>query len=107
MATVKEQIHTVEEFEAFIQRPENADRLFELIDGEIVEKVPTEEHGVLALLLGGEIYIYLKCRLTKRMHGFQISHLPAMNERFRLQRRGQCHKCLTCVLRSNHPMTHP
>lgn len=31
---------TEAEFEAFIQRPENADRLFELINGEIVEKVP-------------------------------------------------------------------
>jgi Uma2 family endonuclease len=31
---------TETEFEAFIQRPENIDRLFELINGEIVEKVP-------------------------------------------------------------------
>jgi len=51
---------TVQDFDAFIALPENADRLFELIDGEIVEKVPTEEHGFLASLLSGEIYIYLK-----------------------------------------------
>ncbi len=51
---------TVQDFEAFIALPENADRLFELIDGEIVEKVPTEEHAFLASLLSGEIYIYLK-----------------------------------------------
>lgn len=36
---------TAAEFEAFLQRPENADRLFELIDGEVAEKTPTEEHG--------------------------------------------------------------
>lgn len=40
--------YTIEEFEQFIALPENADRRFELIDGEIVEKVPTEEHGVIA-----------------------------------------------------------
>ena len=37
------------EFEAYTQRPENADRLLELINGEIVEKVPTEEHGEIVL----------------------------------------------------------
>lgn len=51
---------TVQDFEAFIGLPENADRLFELIDGEVVEKVPTEEHAILAALLSGEIYLYLK-----------------------------------------------
>ena len=40
-------LYTVEEFEQFIDLPENADRLFELIDGEIVENVPTEEHSVV------------------------------------------------------------
>lgn len=43
---VQKKLHTVDEFEEFIRRPENADRLFELIDGEIVEKVPTERHGI-------------------------------------------------------------
>lgn len=51
---------TVQDFEAYIALPENADRLFELIDGEITEKVPTEEHAILAALLSGEIYLYLK-----------------------------------------------
>jgi Uma2 family endonuclease len=39
---------SVEEFEQFLRAPENHDRLFELIDGEIVEKMPTEEHGYIA-----------------------------------------------------------
>ncbi len=39
--------YTVAEFEAFIERPENRDRLFELIDGEIVKKMVTEEHGLI------------------------------------------------------------
>lgn len=39
---------TVEEFEHFLRQPENQDRLFEFIHGEIVEKMPTEEHGYIA-----------------------------------------------------------
>lgn len=46
---------TTLEFEAYLQRPENADRLFELIDGEIVEKMPTEEHGEVS----GAIFAYI------------------------------------------------
>jgi Uma2 family endonuclease len=51
---------TIQDFEAFIALPENSDRLFELIDGEIVEKMPTEEYGFLASILNAEIYNYLK-----------------------------------------------
>ena len=32
---------TVEEFEVFVALPENEELLFELINGEIVEKVPS------------------------------------------------------------------
>src|SRR4051794_37723676 len=51
---------TVQGFDEFITLPENADGLFELINGEIVEKVPTEEHGLIAGRIYGEIYLYLK-----------------------------------------------
>ncbi|MEP7294213.1 MAG: Uma2 family endonuclease [Chloroflexota bacterium] len=47
MAVQKQRV-TLEEFEHFIAQPENADRLFELINGEIVEKMPTEPHGIIA-----------------------------------------------------------
>ena len=59
MVTPVKQI-TLDEFETFLDQSENADRLFELIDGEIVEKVPTEEHGMIAHIISGEIYIYLR-----------------------------------------------
>jgi Uma2 family endonuclease len=49
---VQTRLITVEEFEDFIALDENSDRLFELIDGEIVEKMPTEEHGIVI----GNIY---------------------------------------------------
>ena len=49
---------TTEEFETFIN--ERPDRHYELIHGEIVEKVVTEEHGYIALNIGAEIRSYLK-----------------------------------------------
>ncbi len=37
---IKHNLHSMEEFEAFIAEPENDDRLFELINGEIIEVSP-------------------------------------------------------------------
>lgn len=56
MAIPRTQPYTIDEFEAFIARPEHADRLFELINGEIVEKVPTEEHSLVV----GDLYLLLR-----------------------------------------------
>jgi Uma2 family endonuclease len=53
---VRQKLYTVEEFEQFIAQPDNADRLFELVEGEIVEKVPTELHSLIA----GNIYAALR-----------------------------------------------
>jgi Uma2 family endonuclease len=52
----QEKLVTVEEFEAFLESPESDDRLFELIHGEIVEKVPTEEHSIAV----GNLYSALR-----------------------------------------------
>jgi Uma2 family endonuclease len=52
MALPKTKVYTVAEFEAFIARPENCDRYFELINGEIIEKpMPTDEHAFITGLL--------------------------------------------------------
>ncbi len=54
-------LYTVEAFEDFIARPENIERNFELIHGEIVEKAtPTELHGVVVANLIIEIGIFLR-----------------------------------------------
>lgn len=46
---IEHRLYTVEEFEQIADSPENADRLLELINGEIVEKpMPTEEHSIAA-----------------------------------------------------------
>jgi Uma2 family endonuclease len=39
---------TLEEFEQFLAQQENRYRLFELINGEIVEKMPTKQYGIIA-----------------------------------------------------------
>jgi Uma2 family endonuclease len=48
--------YTIDEYEQFVARPENAERIFELINGEIIEKVPTEEHGLIGGNLTGSIW---------------------------------------------------
>ena len=54
---VKERVYDVDSFWEFICQPENADKHFELIDGELVEMpAPGEEHGFIA----GEIYHHLR-----------------------------------------------
>ncbi|MBN8592933.1 MAG: Uma2 family endonuclease [Anaerolineae bacterium] len=53
---------TADEFEAFIARPENADRRFELINGEIVEKMPTEKHS----LVSGNAYFLIRAFVEPR-----------------------------------------
>jgi Uma2 family endonuclease len=50
---------TVEEFEAFLALPENRGRLFELVEGEVVEKMPTEEHGASAAWIATFINMFL------------------------------------------------
>jgi len=56
----KSKLYTVDEFEQFIARPENSDRYFELINGEIVEKVPTELHGYISVNVTTELRIWIK-----------------------------------------------
>ena len=51
---------TAEAFISFIQRPENEGRRFELIDGEIVEKMPTQLHAFIANLFNAVLYIYFQ-----------------------------------------------
>lgn len=67
MALEQTKTYTVEEFERFLALPENADRLFELIDGEIVEKMPTEEHGLIQVNVAAELRNYAKPRELGRV----------------------------------------
>jgi Uma2 family endonuclease len=62
---------TLTDFAAFIARPENSDRLFELINGELVEKMPgTTSNSELELLLGFQVQLFCnECNLPCRVSG--------------------------------------
>ena len=51
---------TAEAFIAFIQLPEHEGRRFELIDGEIIEKMPTQLHALIATLLIFRLSLYFQ-----------------------------------------------
>lgn len=53
------QITTLDAFEQFIALPENRERRFELIDGDVVEKpMPTREHGIIAAIFTTRLVIF-------------------------------------------------
>ncbi len=75
---------TVEEFERFLRLPENLDRLFELINGEIIEKMPTEEHGLVAVNLVIALGSFVKAHKLGRV-GVEVRHrLPQDNRNSRM-----------------------
>jgi len=49
---IQKKVYTVEEFERLADSAANRERLLEHIDGENIEKIPTEEQGVVALNIG-------------------------------------------------------
>ncbi len=73
---IKQQV-TPEEFEAFINLPENSDRTFEFISGEIFEVPSNPYASKIAGKIFGEIYIYLKTNdighLTGEAGGYRVS----------------------------------
>lgn len=70
---VKEREITIDKFEHFLAVAENQDRLFELINGEIVEKMPTEEHGYIAGNVITAINNFAKPRKLGRA-GVEVRH---------------------------------
>jgi Uma2 family endonuclease len=58
MAIEQQRLYTVEEFETIAETPQNRDRLLELVNGEIIEKVPTQEHGLYAGNIFGPLWNY-------------------------------------------------
>lgn len=59
--------YTLDEFEALVDLPENAERLLELVDGEIVEKVPSELHALSASNISGDLRNWVKPRTLGRV----------------------------------------
>lgn len=57
---IQKKITTIDEFEAWIALPAHAQRRFELLDGEIVEKMPTQFHAAIVSLLNFFLVAYLR-----------------------------------------------
>ena len=73
MSMIQGRLYTVPDFEALIALPENEERLFELINGEVVQKVPTELHSMIA----GNMYSALRGFVKPRNLGrvlFEARH---------------------------------
>lgn len=51
---------SIEAFEQFLARSENRGRRFELINGAIVEKMPTELHAYIIQVIAGFLFLYLR-----------------------------------------------
>ena len=49
---------TTDEFSQLVAQPENIDRLLELVNGELVEKVPTQLHAFIASLFNAVLFLY-------------------------------------------------
>lgn len=58
MAIEQQRLYTVEEFETIAETPQNRDRLLELVNGEIIEKVPIQGHGLYAGNIFGPLWNY-------------------------------------------------
>lgn len=100
-----ERLITVDEFERTLAKPEYANRLIELINGEIIEKTPTEEHGIVALNLATPLNLFVKSRRIGRVgvevrqrlpHDRLNSRMPDISfstARRPIVRQGACLKC--------------
>jgi len=61
MAVVERNLHmTVEDFDQFVDLPENTDTLFEFIGGEAVEVPSNPYSSHIASIIHGELYSFLK-----------------------------------------------
>lgn len=66
--------YTVKDLEAFEALPENRGRLWELINGEIVEKVPTQKHGMTTFTLSGLFFVYLQQHPAAGRGAIEVRH---------------------------------
>src|SRR5687768_3364000 len=78
---IQKKLYSLEEFERFADSSENREKLLELIDGEIFEKMPTEEHGVVALNIGSAVKYHVKTNNLPGHVGVEIRHRNPLDKR--------------------------
>lgn len=64
---------TADEFEHLVEQPPYSEGLYELIDGEIVQKMPTEDHGLAQVNISTALNLYRK-RIGKGRPGSEVLH---------------------------------
>lgn len=64
---------TVDEFERMVEQPPYGDGLYELIDGEIVQKTPNQIHGLIQAIIAAALVSYWK-RVGKGIPGVEVLH---------------------------------
>ena len=76
LINVPAQKTSLEDFDAYIELPENADKLFEYIGGEIVEVPSNPQASAYSQLIAGEFYIFLRgkdiAHLTGEVGGYLV-----------------------------------
>ncbi len=64
---VGEHLYTVATFEQMADSAENVERLLELVNGEIIEKMPTEDHGIIAVNISSALVNFAHPRKLGRV----------------------------------------
>jgi Uma2 family endonuclease len=68
---------TVEAFDHFVEQPHNADKVFELINGEVVEVLSNPQSSAYSQVVAGEFYIFLRgkdiAHLTGEAGGYMVA----------------------------------
>jgi Uma2 family endonuclease len=67
--------YTAAEFERYLRLPEHIDRRFELVDGRIVEKMPTEEYGMIAANSAAALGAFVRQHRLGRV-GVEVRYHP-------------------------------
>lgn len=73
--------YTLEEFDKFISLPENRDRSFEFIGGEIVEVVSNSYSSTIAMLIGGAVSVFVRQNKLGRVSGADGGYM-VMGEKY-------------------------
>jgi Uma2 family endonuclease len=76
LATKERQVtqqYTVEEFERLYLSPEKNNHLFELIDGKVHEKIPTQQHGLIASNINLALALFARQHKSGRP-GVEVRH---------------------------------
>jgi Uma2 family endonuclease len=73
MATLlADKLYILEEFEDFLRQ--HGERRYELIYGEIIEKMPPEQHGVISLKIGARLLAFVEQHQIKAHVGVEVRY---------------------------------